>query len=265
MTWLHALLLALVQGLTEFLPISSSGHLVLLPALAGWTDQGLAFDVAVHFGTLAAVLAYFRRDLRVMTTAWLAHVGGRGPSAESRLAWAVVVGTLPLGVVGFLGHDWIEQNLRSALVIAAATGGFGVLLWLADAFGRHHRGEESLGLRDALLIGLAQVLALIPGTSRSGITITAAMALGLTRSAAARFSFLLSIPAILAAAALETWRLANATGEVRWGILLSATLVSAVTAYAAIRLFLAAIERIGMWPFAVYRVLLAIVIVYVVL
>jgi undecaprenyl-diphosphatase len=263
-TWWQSVVLALLQGLTEFLPISSSGHLVLVPVLAGWQDQGLAFDVAVHFGTLAAVLIYFRHDLLAMAGGWFRHVGGRGPSPQSRLAWAVIVGTLPLVVAGFAGHDWIETNLRSALVIAATTGGFGVALWLADAFGGQRRSEHSLRARDALLIGLAQVLALIPGTSRSGITMTAAMALGLTRSAAARFSFLLSVPAILAATGLETWNLVGSPDPVRWDILAGATAISAVTAYLAIRLFLGFIERIGMWPFAVYRLVLAGVILWLV-
>lgn len=264
MTWWQSVVLALLQGLTEFLPISSSGHLVLVPVVAGWPDQGLAFDVAVHFGTLGAVLVYFRRDLLDMASGWLLHVGGRGASAESRLAWAVLIGTVPLGLAGFFGHDWIEANLRSALVIAAATGGFGILLWLADAFGAQRRSEETLRLREAFLIGLAQVLALVPGTSRSGITMTAAMALGLTRSAAARFSFLLSVPAILFAAGLETWNLARTPEAVRWDILAGATLISGVTAWLAIRLFLAFIERMGMWPFALYRVVLAALILWLV-
>lgn len=167
MSWWQSVVLALLQGLTEFLPISSSGHLVLVPVIAGWPDQGLAFDVAVHFGTLAAVLLYFRRDLFAMGSGWVRQVGGGGANADSRLAWAVIAGTVPLVVAGLLGHDWIETNLRSALVIAAATAGFGVVLWLADALGSHRRDEHTLSLADALLIGLAQVLALIPGTSRS--------------------------------------------------------------------------------------------------
>ncbi|MEJ2602241.1 MAG: undecaprenyl-diphosphate phosphatase [Gammaproteobacteria bacterium] len=265
MSWWQSVALALLQGLTEFLPISSSGHLVLLPVFAGWQDQGLAFDVAVHFGTLAAVLIYFRDDILAMAAGWFRQLAGRGASAESRLAWAVIVGTLPLGLVGFLGHDWIEGNLRSALVIAGTTGGFGILLWLADRYGAHRRDEDSLRPADALLIGCAQVLALIPGTSRSGITMTAAMALGLTRSAAARFSFLLSIPAILAATGLETWNLSRTAESVDWGMLAGAMLVSAVTAWLAIRLFLTFIERMGMWPFALYRVVLSLVILWFVI
>lgn len=264
MNWWQSIVLALLQGLTEFLPISSSGHLVLVPVVAGWPDQGLAFDVAVHFGTLAAVLLYFRHDLFAMASGWVRQVGGGGASADSRLAWAVIAGTVPLVAAGLLGHDWIETNLRSALVIAAATAGFGVALWLADAFGSHRRDEHTLGLADALLIGLAQVLALIPGTSRSGITMTAAMALGLTRSAAARFSFLLSVPAILAAAGLETWNLIQTPDPVRWDILAGAAVIAGLTAYLAIRLFLGFIERIGMWPFALYRLLLGGAIVWLV-
>ena len=263
MDLIHAIWLAVLQGFTEFLPISSSGHLVLVPRFLGWPDQGLAFDVAVHLGTLIAVVGYFRRELYAMAGAWLRSVGGAAATPESRLAWAVIWATVPVAVVGFVLADVVESELRSPLLIAATTAGFGILLWLADIRGRRQRNEFSLRWSEVVLIGLAQVLALIPGTSRSGITMTAALMLGLDREAAARFSFLLAVPVIFAAAMLETVRLLQAPVAPDWVAMGLGTLVSAVVAYLTIRYFLRFLGRIGMLPFAIYRVLLALLIVYV--
>ncbi len=259
----QAVILAFLQGFTEFLPISSSGHLILVPQLLGWADQGLAFDVAVHLGTLAAVLAYFRRDLLVMTREWFASLRGGPAGPDARLAWRVILGTVPVVIAGALLAGPVEATLRSPLVVAAATAGFGVLLWLADRRGARVRDEHSLSWTDALVIGLAQVLALIPGTSRSGITMTAGLMLGLRREAAARFSFLLAIPVILAAATLELTVLLRTPGPRDWTALGLGTVVSAVVAYVTIRGFLALLNRIGMAPFAIYRVLLGAVILWV--
>lgn len=259
---LQIVVLAIVQGLTEFLPISSSGHLVLVPRFMGWPDQGLAFDVAVHVGTLTAVVFYFREDLAVMSRAWLRSVTGGGGDRDSRLAWAVILGTIPVGLAGLLFGGWIEINLRSPMLIAATTAGFGIVLLLADRFGARRRDEHSLWLSDVLLIGVAQALALVPGTSRSGITMTAGLALGLERAAAARFSFLLSIPVILLAGGLETFELATAAHPVAWGDLLIAVALSALSAYLCIRLFLKFLESRGMLPFVIYRLFLAAVIVF---
>jgi len=251
---LHAVFLALLQGLTEFLPISSSAHLILVPRLFDWEDQGLAFDVAVHVGTLAAVLAYFRHEVVRLLQAWL-----RSFAARQLLAWFVVLGTLPAAIAGLLLHDVIETYLRSPLVIALATIGFGVLLWWSDRYGRQVRAEESLRLMDVVWIGLAQALALVPGTSRSGITMTAGLVLGMTRSAAARFSFLLSIPVILMAGGYETLKLVQQATPVAWGSMLLGTLVAAASAYLCIHFFLRLIERTGMLPFVIYRLLLGVV------
>ena len=259
MDYLHAIYLALLQGLTEFLPISSSAHLILLPRLAGWADQGLAFDVAVHVGTLTAVVTYFRHDIYRLLIAWLRSFSSRPLSADARLAWFVLLGTIPVAVAGMLQHNVVETYLRSPLVIALTTIGFGVLLGWADIRGRHARNEETLTLGDVVWIGLAQALALIPGTSRSGITMTAALALGLTRSAAARFSFLLSIPVILMAGGYESLKLFQQTGPVAWEALLFGTAVAAVSAYLCIMFFLRLIERIGMLPFVIYRLVLGVV------
>lgn len=253
--------LALLQGLTEFLPISSSAHLILLPKLVHWTDQGLAFDVAVHFGTLAAVVAYFRHEVITMLRDWLGSLTGKGHTAESRLAWAVGVATIPAALTGLLFHDAIETYLRSPLVIAATTIGFGLLLGWADICSKRVRDERSIGWRDVLIIGIAQAIALIPGTSRSGITMTAGMMLGLTRQAAARFSFLLSIPIIVLAAAYETKKLIEASVPPDWISLLLGTLVSAISAYLCIHYFLKLLDRTGFMPFVLYRLVLGAVLV----
>jgi undecaprenyl-diphosphatase len=258
MDTVQTILLALLQGLTEFLPISSSAHLILLPRLLGWEDQGLAFDVAVHVGTLLAVMLYFREEVRRLLLAWLSSITDREMTADARLAWLVVLGTVPVALAGLLLSDVIETHLRSPLVIALATIGFGVLLGVADLRGRQVRREDSLSIVDVVWIGLAQALALIPGTSRSGITMTAALALGLTRTAAARFSFLLSIPVILMAGGHETLQLVQQTGPVDWGGILLGTLVAAVSAYLCIHFFMRLIERVGMMPFVIYRLLLGV-------
>ncbi len=256
MELIQVIVLALVQGLTEFLPVSSSAHLILVPVLTGWPDQGLAFDVAVHLGSLAAVVIYFRTELNRMALAWVRSVTRRRHSADSRLAWAVVVATVPAGAAGLLLDDMVEQWLRSPLVIAAATVGFGLLLWVADRRGGGTRDEYRLGWGGAVLVGLAQALALVPGTSRSGITITAGLFLGLSRQGAARFSFLLSVPIILAASLLESVKLAEAAAPVDWTAFGLGVLLSAGAAYACIHWFLRLVARVGMMPFVIYRLLL---------
>jgi undecaprenyl-diphosphatase len=257
---LQIVILALVQGLTEFLPISSSAHLILVPVLTDWPDQGLAFDVAVHAGTLTAVVLYFRRELARMLVEWFASFKG-GVTPDARLAWAVLIGTIPVGLAGLLFKGVIETQLRSPIVIAVATIVFGLLLWYADRTGKRSKNEYGLLLLDVLIIGLAQALALIPGTSRSGITITAALMLGLNREAAARFSFLLSIPVIFLAGSLETMEYLNTASVADAQALLIGALISAVSAYACIHYFLKLLERIGMMPFVAYRLVLGVVLV----
>ena len=256
MDTLHAIWLALLQGFTEFLPISSSAHLILLPRLVGWPDQGLAFDVAVHVGTLSAVMWYFRIEIVNMFIDWLDSLAQRRLVGESRLAWAVLWGTVPVGLAGLLFHDLVDTVLRSPLVIAWATIGFGLLLWFADVKGQRRRDEHSLNWLDVLIIGCAQALALIPGTSRSGITMTAALMLGLTRTAAARFSFLLSIPAILMAGGYKGMQLLQQSAPVDWLALILGIVLSGVTAYLCIHYFLKLLDRIGMLPFVIYRLVL---------
>lgn len=258
---LQIVLLAIVQGLTEFLPISSSAHLILIPRLLHWTDQGLVFDVAVHAGTLIAVLVYFRIELYSMLKAWLRSIAGAQADQDSRLAWWVIIGTLPVVVSGYLFEHLIETDLRSPWVIAMASIGFGLLLWYADVTSKRERSEYQLSLKDVLFIGCLQALALIPGTSRSGITITAALMLGLTRQAAAKFSFLLAMPVIFASGLLQSVRMFNQAQVISWSELLSGVLLSAIFAGLCIHYFLRFIEKTGMLPFVIYRVLLGILII----
>lgn len=253
--WLQTVVLALIQGLTEFLPISSSAHLILVPRILGWSDQGQAFDVAVHVGTLVAVVTYFRHQLVTMARDWTRSLVARRIVGESMLAWGVVLGTIPAGLAGIAGADLVAQHLRSPLVIAAATIGFGLLLWWADSKDGQ-RDEQALSWRDVLIIGCAQALALIPGTSRSGITITAGLLVGLRARAAARFSFLLSVPIIAAAGGLHAAALVKAGASTNWADVALGAAVAAVSAFACIHVFLLLLERTGMLPFIIYRLLL---------
>lgn len=254
----HLIFLAVIQGLTEFLPISSAAHLILLPAIFGWTDQGLAFDVAVHVGTLAAVIAYFRRELAAMAGAWMTSVLERRQTPDSRLAWGVLLGTIPVGLAGLTFSDVVSGYMRSPLVIASTTIVFGLVLWWADRSGRRVRDEHSLRLVDILLIGVAQALALIPGTSRAGITITAGLMLGLTRQAAARFSFLLSIPVIVLAGGLQSLEVFRGASPIPWSGMALGAVISGVVAYWTIHFFIRLLDRIGMTPFVIYRLILGV-------
>lgn len=253
MEWLQIIVLALVQGITEFLPISSSAHLILPAQLTDWPDQGLAFDIAVHLGSLCAVTLYFRRDLAVYAGSALRLAAGRGWDSHADELARIAVATLPIVIAGFLLKDWVEAELRSVLVIAAATIGFGLLLGYAD---RRHGQRETIGWRDAMVMGAMQVLALVPGTSRSGITITAALLLGLSRVSAARFSFLLSIPTIAGAALLTGLDLLRAGNDAHWGALAAGALLSGSAAYLCIAAFIALVERTGMLPYVIYRLAL---------
>ena len=265
MTLFEVIILAIIQGITEFLPISSSAHLLLPGIILGWKEQGLAFDVAVHIGSLTAVVIYFRQELWGMTRAWTAQVTGGAPTQESRLAWWLIIATLPAVVLGFLGKSLIEDFARSGLVLAVSTIVFGLLLWWADAKAKQNKALCDLGWKKALTIGFFQVLAMIPGTSRSGITITAGLMLGLDRESAARFSFLLSIPTILGAGVLLAFDLIADPSQVDWLMIITGTILSFVSAYACIYLFLSWIKRIGMLPFVIYRLLLGVILLLLLL
>ncbi len=252
----QALLLAIIQGLTEFLPVSSSAHLILPSQVLGWSDQGQAFDVAVHLGTLIAVMAYFNKDIRRILTGMWQSLQSRQMNSDMGLGLAVGVGTIPAVVFGGLFSDFIEDNLRSSFVIACSTVVFGLLLWAGDKSGKQLYREDKITLKVGLMIGMAQALALIPGTSRSGITMTAALFMGFNRVAAARFSMLLSIPIILAAGSLETFKLVSGNEPIAWGFMGLGFLASAISAFMCIHVFLALISRMGMLPFVIYRLLL---------
>lgn len=258
--WWQAALLALLQGLTEFLPISSSAHLVIPSLILGWQDQGLAFDVAVHVGTLSAVVAYFRRDLVALAVSLLLGASERRANEGCRQVLFLGVATVPVIMTGFLLNDVIEQHLRTLPVIAATTLVFGLALGLADRVARRGAARD-MTLPIALAVGLAQAIAPVPGVSRSGVTITAGLLLGLGHQRAARFSFLLSIPVIAGAGLLKGRELVLLDAPVPWLQLLLAAALAGITAYACIAVFLRLIDRIGLMPFVYYRIALALVLI----
>lgn len=263
MTGIQVVVLAIVQGLTEFLPISSSGHLVLVPYLADWTDQGLAFDVSVHFGSLIAVCVFFREDLLGLLRGGVQLLGGDTSPPQANMALAIGLGTIPAAAAGLLFASWIEANLRDPSVIVYTLAGYGVLMAGADRFCANQRVIADVRIRDALVIGCAQALSLVPGTSRSGVTITAARFLGFERRDAARFSFLLSAPVILLATLYKGFELVAGEEAVAWTQLALGAMVAAIVAYLSIEFFMRFVTRIGLAPFAVYRLALAAVILYV--
>ena len=297
MTYLHAVVLALVQGVTEFLPISSSAHLVLVPYFLGWPDQGIGFDIATNTGTLLAVVVFLRHEVARLSVAGLRSIGsllrGQGPipragegsagGAEAgaddgtdgaersrlvtdvRLAWAVALGTIPVGLAGLLAYHLVASAARNPLVIASTSIGFGLLLWWADRAGSRRRALDGLTWWDTAVVGCAQALALIPGTSRSGITITAGLGQGFTREDAARFSFLLYVPVGVLAAARQLLEVVSDGFRVAsLGPTLVGFAVAAVSAYLAIGALLAWVRRQNLTAFVIYRVLLGVVILAVV-
>ena len=247
--------LALIQGLTEFLPISSSAHLIFPSAMFGWDDQGLAFDVAVHFGSLFAVILYFRKDIFQILLGWTLHVTKQQDSNEARLGWMIILATCPIVVAGFLLKDTVDLYFRSTSVIASTTIIFALLLWFADKKSNSTKDINSLNWRAFLLIGVAQVLALVPGTSRSGITMTAGLFCKLNRKDSARLSFLLSIPAVAGATLLSFIDLLDES-SVNWLELLYGWLLSVVFSYLCIHYFLKLVTSWGFMPFVIYRLLL---------
>ncbi len=263
MTWIQIVVLAVVQGLTEFLPVSSSGHLILVPAFLGWADQGLAFDIAVHFGSLGAVCVFFRNDIAGLIRGTGDILAGRSNTLQARMAWCIGIGTVPAAIAGLLLAGWIAANLRSPMIVVLTLAGYGVLMALADRFAPRGRNISSIGIRDAVIIGMAQALSLVPGTSRSGITITAGRLLGFGRQDAARFSFLLSAPVILLATIFELVKLITGDAQVAWDNLAVAALISGLVAYLSIDFFMRFVSALGLLPFAIYRLLLASVILYV--
>ena len=254
MDTLHSIISGLLQGVTEFLPISSSAHLILLPKVMGWPDQGLAYDIAAHFGSLLAVIIYFREDLRKILGGWISSFSGK-PNPEAKLAWLLIIATIPICLTVLLFHP-VTNVLREPLIIAGATVLFGLVLWWADSYGKRQRNMDGLQVKDAIVIGLFQILAIIPGTSRSGIVITAGLMLGLKRDVASRFAFLLAIPTILLASGYDLITVTFSRSQVDWVALFTITSVSFISAYVAIHYFLKLVERTGMLPYVIYRLLL---------
>lgn len=261
MDQLQAALLGILQGLTEFLPISSSGHLVLAPLIMGWKDQSLAFDVAVHFGTFLAVAMYFRRDLVPIVYGGFRSLfyrpeGGRESDPDMRMAWGLAIATIPAGVLGLLLQSVLELQFDAPTLVAGNLILFGLLMWWADSSLRGKRSETELSWGEFFLIGCSQALALFPGTSRSGITMTAAMALGLSRTAAARLSFLMALPVILLAAGYEFIVLIMSPEAQDWTAIFIGAGVAFLTGLGCIHFLLTLLERIGFLPFVIYRVVL---------
>lgn len=255
MTEIHILVLALVQGITEFLPISSSGHLVLVPIFGGWEDQGLIMDVATHVGTLGAVMIYFWRDIWHMLRGLMNFTKGKRDSG-ARLAVLVFIATVPVIIAGYFLNKYIGPDYRTVEVIGWTTLGFGFLLYMSDKLGLTIRRVEHAGVVDAIIIGLMQCLALIPGTSRSGITITAARFLGFERVDAARFSMLMSIPAILGAGVLKGQELYESGNAQLTNDAITAAGIAFVAAFIAVAIMMAWLKRASFTPFFIYRVIL---------
>ena len=260
MLWYQVLFLSLIQGFTEFLPVSSSAHLILPIQLFDWQDQGLVFDVAVHFGTLIAVVSYFYKDILGVGKSWCLSVINNSSHQinrqKSQLGWCLIVGTIPAGLAGYFFMELIEVHLRSIEVIAYATIFFGILLWAADTFFHDSKDINQLTWKTSLIIGISQAIALIPGTSRSGITMTAARFLGFKRDAAARFSFLLSIPLITIAAFYKLVQLMASDLPVEWGVIIAGVILSMISAYVCIYFFLKWLNSISFSVFLIYRLLL---------
>ena len=265
MTTEQIVLLAIIQGITEFLPISSSAHLVLVPLLSDLPDQGLVFDVALHLGTLAAVMLYFRKQTGMLFTGALGVFKGRFGKDDTQLFGLLVMATIPVAVVGFFFADYIAQSARSFKVIGVTSIIFGVLLWLSDLMPRWHHGLKTLGTGHALVFGLFQALAVIPGTSRSGITMTAGRFMGFKRRDAAAFSMLMAIPVLVLSGG---YSIASGFGEaINWQTALPHLLFGAgiafITAFLAIAALMNIISRLGFGVFAFYRVALGVALLVV--
>lgn len=265
-TWLHALVLGVVQGLTEFLPISSTAHVLIVSRLMGWTDPGAAFTAVTQIGTEAAVLIYFRKDLAVIVKAWIRSITDRNArfEPEARMGWFIILGTLPIGVLGIAFKDVIETSARNLWLVAASLIVMGLVLGFADATAKHVKVESDLTPRRATAFGFGQALALIPGVSRSGATITVGLFMGFTREVAARYSFLLAIPAVLASALLEALKIGD-DKAVSWPPTLIATGVAFVVAYVVISTLMKYIATKSFRPFVIYRLILGAVLIVLLL
>jgi undecaprenyl-diphosphatase len=263
MSWLEALVLGIVQGLTEFLPISSSAHQSIVGQFFGGIDPGAAFTAVTQLGTEAAVIIFFRREIALIIRNWALALVGRLPrdDPEARMGWLVIIGSIPIVVLGVLFQDAIDHTLRNLWITAAMLGGFGIVIGIVDRLARNIRPLESLTWLHGILYGLAQSLALIPGVSRSGATITAGLAMGYQRVAAAKYSFLLAIPAVVGSGMFELTKISTDPVPPAWGPIALATIISFVIGYAVIAWLLRYISTHNFLPFVIYRIVLAIVVV----
>lgn len=266
---LSAAILGIIQGLTEFLPVSSSAHLILVPWFFGWKPEGLAFDVSLHLGTAVAVLAFFWKDWLHLAQEVMAGLKEGNPFGNHHrmLAWFLVVGTMPALVLGLALEKTAEAQLRSPLITVFTLAALGALLFLSERKGKQNRTIEMFTWADSLWIGFSQALALIPGVSRSGVTMTTAMFRDSTRTGAARFSFLLLTPVTVGAGILEGWRLVRAVHQpiegivpIQWSVLCVGVLCAAVTGFLCIQFFLRYLQTKSFLPFVIYRFLLAAVV-----
>lgn len=253
--WFEAVVLGLIQGLTEFLPISSSAHVLIVSKIFGWGDPGAAFTAVIQIGTEAAVIVYFRKDLLRILSAWFRSLRTRKGTFDSRLGWYIIIGTVPIVVLGVSFTRQIETAARNLWLVSSVLILFGLVLGFADRYGTKMRSLSGITPRDGVILGFGQALALIPGVSRSGATITTALALGYTREAAARYSFLLAIPAVLGAGFYEASKI-GAASSVAWGPTLTATTISFLVGYAVITWLLRYISTHSFLPFVIYRVVL---------
>lgn len=261
--WVEAVLLGLIQGLTEFLPISSSAHLRILgPLLPSGADPGAAFTAITQIGTELAVLVYFRHDIVRIIQAWWGSVFRGVPlCGDARLGWLVIVGSIPIGVLGLVFQQAIETRLRNLYLTAAMLIVFGILLGVADRYSTRRRSLDAMTWRDGILFGFAQAMALIPGVSRSGGTITAGLLMGYTREAAARYSFLLAIPAVFASGLYQLYKSWGIPGPVDLPSTVLATVVAFLVGYGVIVMFLRIVSRRGYWPFVIYRIVLGLLVI----
>ncbi len=253
---LKAVVLGTLQGLTEFLPISSSAHLRIFPELLGWGDPGAAFTAVIQIGTELAVLLYFRKDIWRIATAWvksLVRPEYRG-HLDSRMGWFIIIGSLPIVVLGILLKDVIERDFRNLWIIGTTLIVLGIILGVADRLGSESKKIKQLSLRDAVLMGVAQACALVPGVSRSGATISMGRFLGYEREAATRYAFLLAIPAVVGAGLFELQEIPNGENTYGWGPTVVATVVSFVVGYAAIAWLLRYVSTRSYLPFVLYRI-----------
>ena len=261
MSWFEALVLGIIQGLTEFLPISSSAHLLILSQLFGWEDPGAAFTAVTQIGTELAVILYFRREIIAILRAWARSIVSADArhDPDARMGWLVIIGTIPIGVLGLLFADQIETVARNLWLTATMLIVFGILLGVADALGSRRKTERELTVRDGLLFGLAQALALIPGVSRSGATITGGLAMGYTRAAAARYAFLLAIPAVLASGLFEARKIGD-EANVAWGPTILATVIAFGVGLSVIAWLMRWLTTRSFLPFVIYRLVLGLLV-----